>query len=43
MTGWDSAVLEPVMSTQSASRTSLMELVKAPLPKAMPRPVTVLA
>ena len=41
MTGWFSVVLEPITKMQSAFRISPMELVIAPLPKAIARPATV--
>jgi hypothetical protein len=40
MTGCDSVVFEPVTSRQSASRISRIGFVIAPLPNAMPSPVT---
>ncbi len=39
--GWASEVLDPMMKMHSASSSSSMEFVMAPLPKAAARPATV--
>ena len=41
ITGWFSVVFEPMTKMQSAFLISAMELVMAPLPKAIARPATV--
>ena len=41
MIGWASVVFEPVMKKQSAKRSSVIELVMAPEPKALASPATV--